>query len=182
MIYKTFACSDCDSIFEVFCESSDPDPDCPTCSKVLQWTPSKVSIGGSTEGKAVKIAQDIMENDYGLTNFKDNNKPGDVGYIDPTRKTLAERDALGQRDAEIEREVRKTVEFSSPDIKPELQRQADNFFGGQSVKIGQNSIPASQMIAAGKIGPAADVNPINLLHKAGQAGRLPTRYKMVGEK
>ena len=179
MIYRTYCCNSCDQLFEVTCESGDEgDPDCPICTKVLQWTPSKVSIGGSLESKAVRIAQDVMENDYGLTNFKDNNKPGDVGYIDPTRKNAAERDALGQRDAEIEREVRKTVEFATPAQK----EQVDNFFGGQSVKIGQNSIPASQMIAAGKMGPAAGVNPMTLLHKAGQAGKLPTRFKMVGEK
>ena len=178
MIYKTFACSDCDSIFEVFCESSDPDPDCPTCSKVLQWTPAKVSIGGSTEGKAVKLSQEIMEQDFGLTNFKDNNKEGDVGYIDPNRKSLSEKDALGQRDAEIEREVRKTVEFASPDQK----QMVDNFFGGQSVKIGQNSVPASQLLAAGKMGPNANLNPMTLLHKAGKAGTLPTKFRMIGGK
>lgn len=183
MIYRTYACADCDAVFEVTCESgNDPDPDCPVCSKVLEWRPTRFAIGGSTEGKAVKIAQEIMEKDFGLTNYKDNNKPGDVGYIDPTRKTVAEADSIGQRDAEIEREVRKNIEFVSPEIKPELQKQADNFFGGQTVKIGQNQIPASQMIAAGKMGPGANVNPISLLHKAGQAGKLPTRFRMVGEK
>lgn len=175
MIYRTYACGDCDTVFEVACESKDGDPPCPVCSKVLEWRPTRIAIGGSTEGKAVKIAQDIMENDYGLSNYKDNNKEGDVGYIDPTRKTASEQDAVMQRESEAGREVLTRLAH----VAPEHQKSVDNFFGAQTVRVGQNSIPASQMIAAGKMGPAAGVNPMELLHKAGREGKLPTNFRMI---
>ena len=176
-VIRTYACSGCDSIFEVWCESgNDSDPDCPTCSKVLQWQPKGFAIGGSPEGKAAKVAQDIMENDFGLTDYKDNSRPGDVGYIDPTRKTAAEKDAIMQRESEAGREVVKRMKDAAT---PSIQKQADNFFGGQQVAIGQNRVSAQQLIAAGKSGPGGGVDPMAALHKMGQAGKLPVTGRII---
>lgn len=178
MIYRTYKCDGCDQMFEVCHESgSEPSPDCPVCSKVLEWRPTKVSIGGSLEGRSVKLAQDILENDFQLSNYKDNNRDGDVGYIDPTRKTTAENDVIMQRESEAGREVLSRMK----DVTPQQQQAVDGFFGGQSVKVGQNSIPAQQMIAAGKMGPAAGVNPMELLHRAGKEGKLPTNFRYIRE-
>lgn len=176
MIYRTYCCADCDAIFEVQCESNAPDPGCPNCEKVLQWQPGGFSIGGSTESKAAKIAQDVMENDFGLSNYKDNNRQGDVGYIDPTRKTPAEKDAIMQRESEAGREV---VKRMSEVATPEIQRQADNFFGGQQVSIGQNRVSAQALISAGKSGPGAEVNPMAALHQLGKSGKLPSNHRII---
>ena len=35
------------------------------------------------------------------------------------------------------------------------------------------------MIAAGKSGPGADVNPMEYLHKMGKAGKLPNNYRII---
>ena len=79
MIRRTYQCGDCEKIFVFECNADDGDPPCPNpdCDKVLDWRPQSFAIGGSNEGKAVAIAQDIMEMDYGLSDFKDNNKPGE---------------------------------------------------------------------------------------------------------
>ena len=175
-IIRTYACGDCDAVFEQWCESSDElTPPCPNCEKEMQWQPTSFGIGGSRESKAEKIAQDVMEKDYGLTNYKDTNKPGDVGYIDPTRKTAAEKDAIMQRESEAGREVVKRMK----DVTPTIQKQADNFFGGQMATIGQNKVSAQQLIAAGKSGPGAEVNPMAALHRLGKEGKLPTTARII---
>lgn len=175
MIIRTYRCEDCQTVFEISCESgNDGDPPCPTCEKVLQWQPSSFNITGA-KSKAVDMAQDIMEKDYGLANFKDNNREGDVGYIDPTRKTAAQIDAIGQRESEAGREVVSRMK----DITPELKPAVDGFFGGQSVSIGQNRVPVSQMIQAGKQGPAAGIDPMAALHKLGREGKLPKNYNII---
>jgi DNA-directed RNA polymerase subunit RPC12/RpoP len=174
LIYRTYACDDCGTEWEYHHDSGDePVPDCPTCSKVLQWQPRGANIIGN-KAKAIDYAQKVMEEDYGLTNFKDNNKEGDVGYIAP-RKTAAELDSIGQRESEAGREVLNRM----TQIAPELQQKADSFFGGQMATIGQNTVPVANLIAAGKSGPAADTNPMALLHEAGRQGKLPTMAQMT---
>lgn len=176
-IIRTYVCSDCEAVFEQWCESSDElTPPCPNCEKEMQWQPAGFSIGGSNESKAAQIAQDVMEKDFGLTNYKDNNRPGDVGYIDPTRKTVAEKDAIMQRESEAGREVVKRMQDV---VTPTIQKQADNFFGGQQVAIGSNRVSAQQLISAGKSGPAADVNPMAALHQLGKAGKLPNNARII---
>ena len=176
-IIRTYACGDCEAIFEMWCESSDElDPPCPNCEKELKWQPKGFAIGGSNQSKAVKVAQDMLENDYGLTNYKDNNKPGDVGYIDPTRKTAAEKDAIMQRESEAGREVLKRMQEVAT---PTIQKQADNFFGGQMTAIGQNRVPAQQLIAAAKSGPGAGVDAMAALHKLGSEGKLPNNTRVI---
>ena len=168
MIVRTYQCDDCKAMFEVTHESgNDPFPDCPRCNTVLEWRPQRIAIGGSHESKAVDYAQTIMEQDFGLGNFKDNNREGDVGYIDPLRKTAAEMDAQGQRDSEIGRAI--VEKFSVP---AQDQAKVDGFFGGQTVKIGQNSIPVQQMIAMGKSGPGV-TDPMALFHSGIKSGKVP---------
>jgi hypothetical protein len=176
MIYRTYECLDCQAVYEVAHDSGDEGfPPCPNCEKVLEWRPTRFAIGGSNESKAAKIAQDVMEQDFGLTNYKDNSREGDVGYIDPTRKTAAEKDAIMQRESEAGREVLSRMK----DVTPTIQKQADSFFGGQMVGIGQNKVSAQQLIAAGKSGPGAEVNPMAALHKLGQAGKLPNNARII---
>ena len=176
-IIRTFCCGDCEAVFEQWCESSDElTPPCPNCEKEMQWQPAGFSIGGSNESKAAKIAQDVMEKDFGLTNYRDDSRPGDVGYIDPTRKTAAEKDAIMQRESEAGREV---VKRMADVVTPSIQKQADNFFGGQQVAIGQNKVSAQQLISAGKSGPGAEVNPMQALHQLGKAGKLPNNARII---
>jgi hypothetical protein len=165
MIYRTYACDDCDTVWEYHHDSGDePAPDCPTCSKVLQWQPKSFAIGGSNEGKAVKMAQTIMEEDFGLTNFKDNNKEGDVGVVMPSYTT--------SENEQLQREVKQFVEQKAPE-------QVNAFWGsnaGQPTTLG--SVTGQSLIQNAKVGPAA-VDPMALLHKGVKSGALPTLNQMT---
>ena len=174
MIIRTYSCADCEAVFEVTCDSGDdPDPPCPNCEKVLNWVPTRFATTG-VKSKAVDLAQQVLEQDFGLTNYKDNNREGDVGYIAP-RKTVAELDQTGQRESEAGREVVKRM----TEISPEHKKQADNFFGGQMASIGQNRVPVQQMIQAAKMGPGAGVDPMAALHDLGRKGKLPNNYRII---
>ena len=81
-----------------------------------------------------------------------------------------------QRESEAGREVVKRMQDV---VTPTIQKQADNFFGGQMVGIGSNKVSAQQLIAAGKSGPAAEVNPMAALHQLGKSGKLPTNHRII---
>ena len=139
MIYRTYRCGDCETIWEYHHDSGDePPPDCPTCSKVLQWQPRSFNTTG-VKSKAMDYAQKVMEEDYGLSNFKDNNREGDVGIIRNV-ETRAETE-------KVEREVREMVaQTDNPAVKA--------FWGdAQGAPAALGTVPAQNMIAAAKIGP-----------------------------
>ena len=175
MIVRTYECLDCKSVYEVTHDSGDdPFPDCPNCSKVLEWRPQRFATT-TNKAKAVDFTQSVLENDFGLTDYKDNMREGDVGYIDPTRKTTAEKDVAMQRESEAGREVVERLK----QIDPQLRPQVDGFFGGQTAAIGQNRVPVQQLIQAGKTGPGAGVDPMAALHKMGKEGKLPNNFKII---
>lgn len=174
MIVRTYECTDCNTIFEVSHDSgNDPIPDCPICSRVLEWKPQGFAIT-TNKSKAIDYTQKVVEEDFGLTNMRDNTREGDVAFIAP-RKTAAELDAIGQRESEAGREVVKRM----TEISPEHKKQVDNFFGGQAVTVGQNRIPAQQMIAMGKSGPGADVDPMAMFHRGVKEGHIPKMQTRV---
>lgn len=161
MIYRTYGCDDCGSLFEVCHDSSDePYPDCPNCSKVLEWRPKSFAIGGSLESKAVNIAQDIMEKDYGLTNFKDNTRAGDISAMMPVAEQTAERDKVTREIMEYTAQTQPTTNNSQ-------------FWGNNAgAPAAMNSMTGASMLAMAKVGPQG-ADPMAMLHSGVKKGRLP---------
>jgi|SRR5215472_4912292 len=182
MIIRTYQCDDCDSVFEVQCErGSDGDPDCPNCSKVLQWIPAKVNIGGSHVAKAVDVTQNIIEQDFGLTNLKDNNREGDVAYMPPAPMQTAERDAIEREVREYASTLTRNVPVRAENQPPSAQA-ADakaSFWGGggSAAHIAAQPIPMQAALQGTRIGPGTEVNAMNILQKGIKSGALknPTR-------
>jgi len=167
MIYKTYACSDCETVFEVHHDSSDePIPDCPTCSKVLEWRPKSFNITGA-KAKAIDLTQDILEKDFGLSDFKDNNREGDVGIV--RRKETAQETEL------VEREVRAMVEQTTAS-NPDMASQ----FWGQNAGPSTNmqSMTGQSLIQMAKVGPGG-ADPMAMLHSGVKAGTIPTPKQMM---
>src|SRR5258707_8167239 len=83
-VIRTYECTDCFTVFECMLDSgSDPDPECPQCSRVLEWRPGMFSVK-TNKSRAIDVTQEIMETDYGLTNFKEAPREGDVSAIMPS--------------------------------------------------------------------------------------------------
>ena len=161
MIRRTYECSQCEKVFVFECNSDDPDPPCPNpdCDKVLDWRPQSFSIGGSNEGKAVALAQDIMEKDYGLSDFKDNNKPGEVG-IKPHIETKAETELVNQTMSEMAQQT-----AGNPDLNKA-------FWGGTGgTPTTLSSMTGQSLIQMAKVGPAS-VDPIGALHNLARKGNI----------
>lgn len=85
-IVRSYECGDCGSKFDKLHFSRDePPPECPGCQALSSHqtqVPAGFSIGGNAS-KAGDITQNIMEKDYGLSNFKDRQREGDVAAITP---------------------------------------------------------------------------------------------------
>jgi hypothetical protein len=177
MIIRTYSCTECDTVFDVEMESgNDPDPDCPNCTKVLQWIPGEFAITGH-KSRAIDYTQKVIEEDFGMSNLNDRNREGDVAYKAPPVPTTAEREA-------VEREVR---EYAAQAVTP-VPIPEQNAPGGQAVgfwgnpgpgQIAARPIPASEMIAGAKSGPAADVNPMSMLQEGIKSGHLPRKERIV---
>jgi hypothetical protein len=166
MIYRTYGCDDCGCTFEVAHESSDEKyPDCPTCSKVLEWRPQSFNITG-VKAKAIDYAQDVLEKDYGLSDFKDNNREGDVGIV-RRKETRQETDL-------VEREVRNMVEQVSNNPEKVAQFWGQN--AGQPTTMG--SMTGQSMIGMAKVGPQGP-DPMAMLHTGVKTGKIPSTRQMT---
>lgn len=170
MIIRTYLCTDCNTEFEVTCESGNAgDPDCPTCTKVLQWIPAWRGASKTNVGRAADVAQQILEEDYGMTNFRDNSREGDIAAITPS-ETMAEREKREAAVAAVNMEMAKTA----PQLN-DAQAEAVKAFWGAGPQAPINpAINAPALIAAAKAGPQGN-DPIKMLHDA----KPPFRFRVV---
>ena len=90
-IVRTYACPECNNFIEVTLNADQweaPPPSCPVCdAHEMQQEFRPVAIGGSLRSKASKIAEDIIEKDYNVADFKAEGKEGHsakVRYKDQT--------------------------------------------------------------------------------------------------
>lgn len=104
MIIRTYRCEDCGDTFDVTCESNDGDPDCPFCSKVLAWQPERFSIG-TNKSRALDVTQQIIEQDYGLSDLNDNLREGDIAAKGPAPLTTSQVEAENRAMAEAAQQL-----------------------------------------------------------------------------
>lgn len=171
MIIRTYNCEVCGELFEVQCESTDGDPECPYCRDVvLQWRPGMFAIG-TNKGKAVDVTQKILEEDFGLSDFKDGSREGDVVAKTPVPSTQAKEAAM-----QVQFEIAQQTGVTMTD---QQKQQAAAFWGGGA----QMQLPPAAAMSAAKQGAvAADAmgkNPMTMLHAAGKAGVLPTNMRVI---
>lgn len=176
MITRSYECIDCNTLFEADHASGDePFPDCPVCSKVLEWRPKPFAITG-IKSKAIDITQEILETDYQLSNIKDNNREGDVAAIMPT-ETTQQREARMRIESEV-KELAAQVKGA-----PENNAQAaavSAFWGGPAGQAATpNTLMAQTLIASAKTGPQSGVDAMAGLHRMGKAGQLPNNFRIV---
>jgi hypothetical protein len=168
MIIRTYRCDDCGEVFDVTCESNDGDPDCPQCSKVLVWQPERFAIGGSNIGKAADVTQRIIENDFGLSNFNDSMREGDVAYKEPVR-------------ARDEREVIERVQADAAALAAtpaQLVPQVQQFWSG--AHPAQLNVAAAALADA-KANAKGNSRNMDLLMSAGKRGEAALDYRFLTE-
>ena len=168
MIRRTYECVDCETRFEVECNSDDPDPACPNpdCNRILDWRPGGFAIGGSDTAKAANLTQKILEEDYGLSNFKDNAKEGETGIV-RRQETKVETEL-------VTRELVQMTEQAKSN--PELAR---SFWGGNAgPPTTMQSMTGSSLIQMAKVGPQGH-DPMAMLHSGVKGGKVPRPEQMM---
>jgi hypothetical protein len=78
-IVRTYGCGDCGHFMEITLtmeQVDDPPPNCPRCATVTQQQFKPIAIGGSTVGKAVKLAETIAAEDYGVADMQHDTRHG----------------------------------------------------------------------------------------------------------
>jgi DNA-directed RNA polymerase subunit RPC12/RpoP len=178
VIIRNYLCLDCGKEFEVtFDSSEEPDPDCPSCSKVLQWLPRGFNITGE-KSKAVDYTQKMVEQDFGLTNMNDGSREGDVAYKAPSVPQTSERE-------NIERAVREYVaQTTAPVALPQPPGAApvtQSVWGAQPVTMQTQAVPSSAMLAGARQGPGSEVNAMELLQKGIKSGQIPRKERIVAK-
>lgn len=180
MIIRTYLCEDCNRQFEVTCDSGeDGDPDCPECSKVLEWIPSRLNIK-TDRSRAVDYTQKMIEQDYGLTDLKDGNREGDVAYKEPRQPTTHERETIEQSVREYVRETTANVPVPAQNL---TQAQAavlkGDFWGGQPTgEIRTQTISTQQALASAKVGPQGP-NPMEILQQGIKGGQIKNKSRII---
>jgi hypothetical protein len=123
------------------------------------WAPQAPNIIGN-KAKAIDIAQKIAEEDFGLTDMRDNTRPGDVIAKPPSPIQTAESEAI----------TRELVAYTNApaDIAPHLQGYVKDFFGAA-----QGSSPAADTLTqiqgaapAAQAARAEGKDPISMLQQS----------------
>jgi len=87
-------CGDCGLHLEVTLsldQWEEPAPECPQCAALTNQQFKPFAIGGSAHARAVKLAEDIAEKDYGVADMQSDGRAGGkpkVRYQDLTAQTL----------------------------------------------------------------------------------------------
>lgn len=158
-VIRTYQCNDCGTMFDVTCAPDDGDPDCPKCSIPLEWRPQRFAIGGSTTSKAVDLTQKVLEEDYGVTNFNDQQREGDIAFKGRP-KTADERNAIEKLEADAKEYVRAN----------QLSPGAKQFWGGQVGGAPANIV--ASVMADVKAQGKGEKSAMDRLAQAGKEGKL----------
>lgn len=194
---RKFRCTDCETVFEDRSEDPNHIPDCPTCppaaaAQVPTYLPPKPGVL-TFRSKAIDYTQRMAEQDYGLTNFSDNQRAGDIAYKGPAP----------MQGAEADREIRQWMEASqaiatqlpagpsgaappAPGEQPTMLRdpaaQVANFWQGHAgSQVAEQSIAANGVAAqASREAKAQGVDPVGILERGRETGSMPFKLNVVG--
>lgn len=174
-VIRTFGCGDCGLEFEVTQGMNDAPPDCPRCCVVLEWRPTSFNVT-TNKSRAIDATQHILENDFGMSNIRDNMREGDTAAMPAAAPTGAQIDA----------EIRTVAEYATqttgaPPLTNTQAEMAKAFWGGGQTPL--QKVPAAEMLGNAKASTALanseGRNPMKLLHEAGKKGLLKTPINVV---
>lgn len=179
MIRRTYRCTDCGTEFRVMLASEDEAPGaCPRCPPTTEpsapavWVPPRPGIVG-IKSKAIDYTQNMMEQDYGLTDFNDNMRVGDMAIKSITPSQTGEREKV----------IRELVEAGMPiPVAKEVEDAASNYWQGQAGgSVAENSTMVNNSVAsaASAAARAEGAEPLSILERARDQGIMRPKYNVV---
>ena len=142
-VVRTYRCPDCQYQFDKFHGSREEAyPDCPACAGEVVWQPTSIAIR-THKSAAVDIAQQMAEQDYGLTDINDNQRAGDIAAKAPSPIQTSEAEAI----------IRAQLGYMAPEYlatQPQMApgAQPSGFMGGGSQITSQPQSTANPMAIA----------------------------------
>lgn len=168
---RTYECGDCGHRFNhVVWEADAPHPDCPKCEVIASYVPPLPGML-TTKSAAIDMAQKIAEEDFGLTNIRDNQRAGDVAAMGPAPMQTAEREAITQQMKEMADQMQSTGAEISPQMQTALAAQGGSMWTGQQM-ASLNGGPVA--------GAAQSADTVGILEKARAAGASRMSYNVMG--
>lgn len=191
-VNRTYECAKCTERWTMRHENSDDYcKRCPHCGAKANWSPQPLTIGAN-RGRAAKLAERIMEKEYGLTDFNGGAREGEVAAKGLAPQTTVQKEAMIRQIAETTREL------STASISPEMQasvKDATQLFkadNGQIAAAAANpvlprNIDTSAMMAMAKNGSQEGRalnkgrSPMEMLHGGLKSGKIdPVRAGIMG--
>lgn len=166
---RTYRCSDCGWQTEVLVwDDAEPAPDCPTCTAATARIPGLFAITGN-RSRAIDLAQHIAETEGGLTNLKDNLRPGDIAVPDVSPMQTAERE-------QIQRQINDMA--ASANVSSEENPLVQSSWGDTG---GQAMIPIDVATASSGDTRARGMDAVSLAERAPSgSGPAGLKLKVLG--
>jgi len=170
LVRRTFACSDCQIQWTEWQAREDPNPDCPKCTLAAA---AKIGIPGvlTNKSRAVDFTQQMAEQDYGLTNFNDNQQIGDIAFKAEAPMHTAERDRIMREMVEAGVAQANALATQGTAAEVGLGVKATDYWSPQAPSSGNPALDAITQHALDNRAAAAGaatrdgVDPVGLLHK-----------------
>lgn len=198
LLRRRYKCGDCGHVFDCRHASADePPPPCPACpvtaaasGQLPAYVAPMPGINGS-KSKAIDLAQQMAEEDYGLTDINDNQRTGDMAFKGPETLSTADREKQLREMVEYESQTANSVNAplptgpTAPDgtrnvlVDPALQKE--NYWQGNAGGTAEQTVGSSQIAAeASRVAAAQGVDPVGILERGRKEGNMPLRFKVVG--
>ena len=180
-VTRTYLCDDCGYRFTQFHMNRDEvAPDCPSCYAATHSVPGGFNIT-TNKAKAMDMVQKIAEEDYGLTNMRDNGRDGDVAAMGPAPVQSSEAEQLTRQMMEATPQMNDQQAAAvnafwknsmsgapapgipGPELSPEARRD---------LLLAQGAAASTQATGLG-------ADPVGLLHEAGKRGMADTKLDIV---
>lgn len=169
MFRLTFQCTDCGFAWEIRSPERDAEGgDCALCvtrGDVPAAPPTYVvpRVAMLTnKSRAIDYTQSMVEADYGLTDFNDNQRAGDIGYKAPAPMHTAQR----------EKETHELVQAGVPqETAAQIMQPTSNFWQGAMAGSAESTLGNSSVAAqASKAAKDMGVDPIGMLESGRERG------------
>jgi hypothetical protein len=167
---------DCGFEWSALCLADEPNPECPVCREVARRIPGRLNKR-TARSKAIDYVQQMAEQDYGLTDFNDNQREGDIAFKAPAEPSTAETEALireaMQGQSANEQQVAGALHMLG------MKKAADVWTHPGAMtptpsNVGMGGGPSVPSFDPGQAGVARSegFDPIGMLHDAGAKGAL----------
>ena len=176
-VRRTYRCDDCAYQWRVVYPDGAPTgaPECPKCEAASQYVPPLPGVL-TTKSQAIDYAHKMAEEDFGLTNMRDNQREGDVAVMGPPPAQTAEIERMTR---EL-KELAEHTQASGEAIAPEVAAMTSGGFW-QDGGLANSPSLSSQASAATAQQRAEGVDPVGMLEQGRQAGiSTRMRYQVVG--